>query len=99
MLVCGLMMSNHDDDDDGGLNYVVSEGLKLVNNHRSTSRQDYEVSLQLQSSEQAYIVLSLISSEKDQKIKCRYVEERIICDYSIDFSCSSRPCSLFTYCS
>lgn len=28
------MMSNHDDDDDdGGLNYVVSEGLKLVNNH------------------------------------------------------------------
>ena len=76
MLVCGLMMSNHDDDDDdGGLNYVVSEGLKLVNNHRSTSRQDYEVSLQLQSSEQAYIVLSLISSEKNQKIKCMLKKE------------------------
>ena len=75
MLVCGLMMSNHDDDDDGGLNYVVSEGLKLVNNHRSTSRQDYEVSLQLQSSEQAYIVLSLISREKDQKIKCMLKKE------------------------
>ena len=59
------MMSNHDDDDDGGLNYVVSEGLKLVNNHsRSTSRQDYEVSLQLQSSEQAYIVFSSTFNEK-----------------------------------
>ena len=68
LLVCGLMMSNHDDDDDdGGLNYVVSEGLKLVNNHRSTSRQDYEVSLQLQSSEQAYIVLSSTTSNQQMQ--------------------------------